>query len=98
MEKLICPTVSNSSRVWSPHSLTHMLMLAKFISRWLILNSQSFREGEGSVCPQDRSPIPESVGVSMVKISNYKCEVIFQIGAFVSERGSRTKIDLKLIN
>jgi len=45
---------------------------AKFISRWLILNSQSISEGEVPVCPQDRSRIPENEGVSIVKSANYK--------------------------
>ena len=40
----------------------------KFISRWLILNSQSFRESEVPVCPQDRSRILDNGGVSIVKL------------------------------
>jgi len=61
---------------------------AKFISRWLIVNSKShFRECAVPVCPADRNRIPQNAGVSILKTAIFVSER-------VSERESRTKMAL----
>jgi len=61
---------------------------AKFISRWLIVNSKShFRECAVPVCPADRNRIPQNAGVSVLKTAIFVSER-------VSERESRTKMAL----